>query len=222
MIRLCRKYSIMTNNKKPYLPHGDFIPPKLKIPQKSFNEMEDEERKILEIFRIITKDHTIDNSQNFEQLNSRERVIKKKLSPTLESPNKHNYIQKTKKIMKSFKPIFKIEKNNELSHLDIGKLKERFRELYNDNEQIYNLMIDSPSHEETLISMISNNGNLTNTSQNQNSVTQEINEMKFLGTLQIANFLDSMNKIFDQWNNLNIKDFNYEEMNFLNEIGAPL
>lgn len=228
VIRLCRKYSILTNHKKPYLAPGNLNPPKLKIPQKSFYDMEEDERKILEIFRIISKDHTI--TQNFEQIIPREKAIKKKPSPVAESPNKQtnmqtniqNNIPKPKKIVKNFKPIFKIEKNIDHTHLDTEKLKERFREVYNHNQQVYNLMVESPCHEETLITMISNNGNLATSSQSQISASQQINEMKFLGTLQIAGFLDSMNKIYDQWSTLNLADFSEEEMKFLNEIGAPL
>jgi hypothetical protein len=220
VIRLCRKYSIVTNNKKPYLPHGEINPQKLKIPQKSIHEMEEDERKILEIFRIISKDYIV-NVQNSDQVQPRERIIKKKVSQ-VEGSQKQNASPKSKKFNKSLRPIFKIEKTSENPNFDTEKLKDQLAELYNLNDKIYSSLLDSPSNEETLISMISNNGNFSNTFQNEDLASQEIIEIKLLGTLQVGNFLDSMNKIYDQWSTLKSVDFCEEEMKLLKEIGAPL
>ena len=122
-------------------------------------------------------------------------------------------ILKLKQASKSVRPIFKIEKNKENNFMDLDKLKEQLFRVFTFNDQVYNSLIDASSYEDTLFKICSP----------QYSSTDEINinQINFLGSLQVATFLDSMNKIYNKWNNSLSNEFTEQELKLLGEAFIP-
>ncbi len=164
---------------------------KTKIPPTSIDEMEEDDRKILEMFNCFKDSYIIcDNFQQEEHCKEIKRKKEKKLIEKSKNNAKKKLIFKIEKISKKMITTPQFDVNDPKFQNDLIYFNKEISNLVNTNENIIFRLLDCYTVEENtqnLMSWLESNPNFEDTMYFQN--------------LRHQPFIQTMNEILNKWNN---------------------